>query len=543
RPDEPLIAEVAREMLASGDWVVPRLQGTPFLEKPPLHYMAVAVSYRTFGVSPMSARLPVALAALLATLATYLLGARLFDRRTGFWGALLLPTGYMFLRTAAFCVVDGMLALWVVAGFLAASYAFGEDRRPWAIPALYTAAALAFLTKGPVGPALLAPGVVAFALTVSGGSRFFLSRAHLLGLGLFAGLTGSWMLALAGAGGRDFVWEAVIANSVGRFLQVPGLVPRTSSIGEHVFPWYDYLLMLPSRFLPWTPLLLLVVVMGFPRLVGALAANRRVEASQVDRYPWSERFLGVPLLVSFVVLSAASVKRSIYLVPLYPLITLLVARYLRELCRPGRETTRSERFLLGMQAAIATILPLAVAVATWLLAGPYFGWQAPDGTVARAAVLGLMALTSSVFLWRAWLRGQLLRLFRLLWVQTAASVLAFSVLCLPLLEVEYGYDAFFEYASRIEAERGRTPQLYTNNENYRGYAGLHFGVLADFVPPGPDSPAGPTVDVITGPDGLERLQSLPGIHVKTLAVRPTVPGEPERRTLLLVSVSPSLASP
>src|SRR5947209_17842055 len=75
-PDEGRYAEIGREMLTSGDWVVPTLNGRPYLDKPPLFYWLLAGSFELFGVSARAARLVPALAALLTVLATFAFGRR-----------------------------------------------------------------------------------------------------------------------------------------------------------------------------------------------------------------------------------------------------------------------------------------------------------------------------------------------------------------------------------------------------------------------------------------------------------------------------------
>ena len=91
-PDEPRYAWIARDMQESGDWVTPRLYGKPWFEKPPLYYWSAALSFKFFGVSEVSARLPSAISALLATLALALLALRLYGAETARWLLLLLPT-------------------------------------------------------------------------------------------------------------------------------------------------------------------------------------------------------------------------------------------------------------------------------------------------------------------------------------------------------------------------------------------------------------------------------------------------------------------
>src|SRR5690348_1638653 len=77
-PDEPRYAWIARDMAESGDWITPRLYGKPWFEKPPLFYWGAALSFKLFGVSETTARLPSALCALFATLALAWLARRLY---------------------------------------------------------------------------------------------------------------------------------------------------------------------------------------------------------------------------------------------------------------------------------------------------------------------------------------------------------------------------------------------------------------------------------------------------------------------------------
>ncbi|MGC2765714.1 MAG: phospholipid carrier-dependent glycosyltransferase, partial [Candidatus Acidiferrum sp.] len=91
-PDEPRYAWIARDMAETGDWVTPRLYGQPWFEKPVLYYWAAALSFKVFGVSEVAARLPSAVAALLATVALAWLAWRVRSADTARWLLLLLPT-------------------------------------------------------------------------------------------------------------------------------------------------------------------------------------------------------------------------------------------------------------------------------------------------------------------------------------------------------------------------------------------------------------------------------------------------------------------
>jgi 4-amino-4-deoxy-L-arabinose transferase-like glycosyltransferase len=157
-PDESRYAEIPREMLATGDWVVPHLQGEPYLDKPPLLYWLTAASYRAFGVSAGSARLVSALALHGCVLLVYLLGRRILGEAAAFQGALTLSMAPGFVGMGRLLLIDGLLTFWTTLALFAAFEAVrGERLRPgwWLLAAM--ACGLGVLTKGPVALLLLAP--------------------------------------------------------------------------------------------------------------------------------------------------------------------------------------------------------------------------------------------------------------------------------------------------------------------------------------------------------------------------------------------------
>jgi len=127
-PDEGRYAEIPREMMVRGEWTVPYLQGEPYLDKPPLLYWLVGISYRLFGPNNWSARLIPALAIHGCILITYLVGRRLLGERPAFWGALLLALAPGFVTIGRLLVLDGLLALWVTLSLLAAFEAIRDER-------------------------------------------------------------------------------------------------------------------------------------------------------------------------------------------------------------------------------------------------------------------------------------------------------------------------------------------------------------------------------------------------------------------------------
>src|SRR4030081_3088343 len=110
-------AEAAREMVLRHDWVTLYTDGIRYLEKAPLMYWNVAASYKLFGISDWSTRLPLMLTVLALLLATYSLGKRAYGETGGFYSAVVLGTcvgPYIFTR---FQIPDVMVGLWLTLGF------------------------------------------------------------------------------------------------------------------------------------------------------------------------------------------------------------------------------------------------------------------------------------------------------------------------------------------------------------------------------------------------------------------------------------------
>ena len=162
-PDESRYAQIPKEMLEDGSWVVPTLHNEPYLDKPPLMYWLVALSYKLFGVSEASARLVPALCVHGTILMLYRLGRRSLGERAAFWAAILLTVAPGFLGIARLLVLDGLLSFCVTTSVLCGFEAVrtGTFRRGWWIAAAVFSG-LGFLTKGPISEVLLFPPLIAF---------------------------------------------------------------------------------------------------------------------------------------------------------------------------------------------------------------------------------------------------------------------------------------------------------------------------------------------------------------------------------------------
>jgi len=164
-PDEGRYAQIPREMFARGEWVVPQLQGDPYLDKPPLLYWLVGITYALFGVSDATARIVPAVAVHLTILAVYLLGRRSVGSRAAAFAALLLSILPGFAEMGRLLIIDGLLTLWITLSLLAGYEAIrtGVFLRGWFV-ASAVCCGLGMLTKGPVSVLMLIPPLVLFLL-------------------------------------------------------------------------------------------------------------------------------------------------------------------------------------------------------------------------------------------------------------------------------------------------------------------------------------------------------------------------------------------
>jgi len=162
-------AQIARTMLTSGDWVTARLDGVAYLEKSPLIYWTIAVSYKIFGVHDWAARIPVALSAMGLCWLTAAFGIWAFGRRAGFCAGLILATCIGLFLFTRVLIPDVMLTLTVALAMWAFLRALDEEEphpRVWA-----------FVLAASLGAGLLLKSTVAVLFPVAAGAIYlFLTR-------------------------------------------------------------------------------------------------------------------------------------------------------------------------------------------------------------------------------------------------------------------------------------------------------------------------------------------------------------------------------
>src|SRR5215470_16538168 len=128
-------AQIARNMLESGDWVTAHLDGIPYLEKAPLVYWSIALSYKIFGAHDWAARIPIALSAVGLCWLTAAMGIWAFGKRAGFYAGMIMATCVGLFLFTRILIPDVMLTLTVTLAMWAFLRALDEDEphpRLWA---------------------------------------------------------------------------------------------------------------------------------------------------------------------------------------------------------------------------------------------------------------------------------------------------------------------------------------------------------------------------------------------------------------------------
>ena len=359
--DETRDAAIAHEMEQTGDFIHPRLAGRGVPEKPFLFYAVVASSYRLFrSVTPTSTRVPAVFFSAVTVLAAAASARRLFTPRAGLLTAVILSTTYLFVVNAHDCIVDVALAAFVSLGFFFFAAATGPSGTPTWNAMFGACAAASLLVKGFVGPALLVALTVPLAIVRRrGGERSV--RVSWMAWFLPLGALLFWSAVAYGAGGAASLRELLWTHQAGRFFGIRG-----EEFSHHRAPFYFYLVAIPGVLFPWSI-----------TLPSALLRSFRRRAADSSRGIW------LSLAAATAFLSLAGTKRTIYFLPVAPIVSMIVARFLDEKLSENLAPVPRADWLQACAIGVASsFVPLVPALADRRI------------TLVEAAVSALVAMVS-----------------------------------------------------------------------------------------------------------------------------------------------------
>ena len=492
-PDEPRYAAISKAMAETGDWVTPRLDGEPWLEKPILFYWASAIAHRLVGDSELAVRIPSALAAVATSLALGWLGWRLYGATTAAVVLLLFPSTVSAFAFARGATTDMLFAASLTLAMTAAVRLVvvpGDRRYVWQA-AFGCAVGMAVLAKGPAGVILAGGSLGLWGVASCRTARLTALVQPWVVVSLCA-VALPWY-TLSAIRNPEFIEVFLISHNIGRFL---------TPVFRHEQPFWFFGPILAIGLVPWSAFL----VAGIRKAVRAWRAGELAGSPSLYLACW------VVFPVFFFSLSRS--KLPGYVLPAIPGAALLLARTVAGFL-DGSE--RDARWPLFGTAAVLAALAAAFAVPNVAIA------DVPGLPLEMlrplAAVIGLVSLVVAGLTY--WRKNH---------AAVAAVALGFAMIVAYLnVSMMPRLDPLISprhIAYRLQ-EMGEADRV----EVYRLHRGWHYGLnyyldrrLQEWVP-------GSTSLVVTTEDGVEDL--------KARAVPVTVLNRVSAEAVLIAVSSPS----
>ena len=349
-------AQIARNMLSSGDWVTARLDGVAYLEKPPLIYWLIAISYKVFGVHDWAARIPIALSAIALCFTTAAFGAWAFGRRAGFYAGLCMSTCVGLWLFTRILVPDVMLTLVIALALWAFLRVIEEEETH---PRAWAAVFAASLGVGLLLKSLIAAvfPVAAVVIYLSCTRQIFSARAWkrlrpLSGLVIILLIAAPWHIlatlrnppyfsfTMKSVPGEyhGFFWFFFINEQLLRFLNLR--YPRDYNTVPRLYFWLLNLVWL----FPWSVY---------------LPAALKLSYRTVDR-AGRARLLALCWIGFVLVFFTFSTTQEYYSMPCYPAFALLIGSAIAMNGRIVRFGTRFLAVICSIAAAAAIAILVAV---------------------------------------------------------------------------------------------------------------------------------------------------------------------------------------
>jgi len=307
-PDEGRYVEIPREMVATGDYLTPRLYGLKYFEKPVLFYWLQSFSIHLFGLEEWAMRLWPMIFGLLGCVFVYVAGRRLINRRVGLLSAGILATNFLYFGLSHLIVIDMPVAILLSGAmwsFIIGMYEPPGKKRRWAAWSAAIFLGLAVLAKGLMSVGILGSVVLLWLLGRENRKRIK-PLYTLSALGLFLVVVVPWHL-LVSLKNPEFFEFYFIGEHFQRYL---------TTVHQRYQPMWFFIPILFLGFLPWTAF-----------LVGACREAFREVKNKTAQAPLFS-FLLLWAGFVFVFFSLSSSKLITYIIPLFPPLAVMVAAFL-----------------------------------------------------------------------------------------------------------------------------------------------------------------------------------------------------------------------
>ena len=373
--DEARYAEILREMIGDGHWIVPHLNGAFYPDKPPTYFwLCSLLSLITGKITVSGCVFITVLSAAGTVIVTYFFGKRWISQPVGLISGLILASSFLFLGMAQIIRMDMQMSFFIALALFCFFLQY-KEKRPYGYFLFYLFSAFAIMSKGPLGLAMTLVPVLFFLA----GKRKWKTLVHVIfhwGFLLMLLIAGGWLLLAWMTGHQDFVLDIFKTQIFGRAVN--------SFI--HKQPFYFYLLLLPFVFLPWSAYLVRAVVWF---------RKQHKEMSS---------FLSWWFITGLVIISMVSGKLFIYILPLMPPASIILGGFFHEMM-----TSRNKE---GKSFAVESVLMTLLTFAT-MGSVVFFKSQLPSIRTATYTLLAAGCLTVIVpALWFS-IRGKIRSLFLL----------------------------------------------------------------------------------------------------------------------------------
>lgn len=371
-PDEPRYAETAKQMVKTGDWLVPRFNGKERFDKPILFYWLIALAYKAFGISEFAARFWSAFFGLIGVIIVYLMGREMFSPRAGFLAGLVLATNIQYIAVSRLAITDMTLTFFLELTFFSFWFGYRSKNRfkkNMFYLIFYISAALATLTKGPV--AIIFSGfIILLFLILVKDLRVLKEMQVFWGVIVFAFIAFPWYILIIQKYGRQYIDYFFLKHNIARF--------ATYNL-KHPGPFVYYLPIILVGLFPWSAFLF--------SGTWCLGTNK---FNLVNEQKKQIVFLFIWFFAIFLFFSMAKAKLPTYIMSLYFPAALLLGKFL-EIVTDDKESmiikkhiniSLSQLFILFLSIAIAlfiflnincpaSLLPNSV-ITIWLFFGLVF---------------------------------------------------------------------------------------------------------------------------------------------------------------------------
>ena len=313
--DEPRYCSCALEMLENNDWTIPKFNFQNRFDKPPLFYWLIATSYKLFGISDFTSRMPSAICAILTILFTWYVANKIFGRLVGFISAIILGTSIEFILLGHRAATDMALCFFFSGSLysILLSYALKNFKLKifWVcLSGIF--AGFSILTKGPIG--IILPLIILTFFLLSR-KQFDIKHLKTYFLVCFFALVIClpWFFAVHKATNGEFTNEFFLTHNIKRF---------TSIVGEHPGPVWFYIPVILGGFMPWS-VFFLVSLFYLTKYIVTKKMNKFI----LFNFIW--------VLVVFLFFTFSKTKLATYILLIFPPLAQITAYWVSIIGRRG----------------------------------------------------------------------------------------------------------------------------------------------------------------------------------------------------------------